>query len=431
MKDRGATFMSDHDAARRRCLPGPVRRAAAAALLAATAGGAPAVGVEWRAPAEWERQDAVWIGWRTRVDGAAHAPVVAEMVRTLAPHVAVRLVVEDPGLLPETAALLRGLGDPARVTVVYQRPTDFWFRDPGPHFLVGPRGRLRVADFLFSDYSNAGPRRLSHEARRQEGIDRDVARRLGAGTVRSHVVLEGGALEVNGAGAGLLSALTLRRNPHLTRTEIEQDLRRTLGLRRIVWLDEGLVEDAAGPRPIGDGLWGRGTGGHVDAFARFASADSILVADVAPDDRAGAVRAEDARRMAVNRRLLDAATDAEGRSFRVIPVPLPALHVRERPAAAADLPALRRHSAATAPGDGIHWAATASYLNFVVSNGVVLLPTYPGGTPAQRARDDGVGALFARLFPGRRIVRIDPLSLNWAGGGMHCLVRGQPSPGAR
>jgi agmatine deiminase len=245
-----------------------------------------------------------------------------------------------------------------------------------------------VADFLYSNYANVHPDSVSPKAIAHERIDEEVARRLGVPAVPSRVVMEGGSLEVNGRGTLILSELTRRRNPHLTAEQIEEDLKRTLGQRHVIWLKEGLAEDPQNLQRITGRFYGFGTGGHVDEFVRFVNDTTLLLAWVDEAER-----------------------DTH---------PIHMINY-----------AFREHDPTLVVGDTIQRVAAASYLNYVVTNGLVLLPKYwrPGMSSGQAEKDEEMRELFASLFPDREVVQIDVLALNYSGGGMHCLTQQQPRGG--
>jgi agmatine deiminase len=381
-------------------------------------------------PAEWEPHEAIWLGFRSHEE--SHDSVTIPMLRALTRHVDVRLVVEDESLIPDGIGFLVLEGvDTSRVRVFLQSPTDIWFRDPGPVFLRYGEG-LAVADFLYSNYANVHPDSVSPKAIAHERIDEDVARRLGVPAVPSRVVMEGGSLEVNGRGTLILSELTRRRNPHLTAEQIEEDLKRTLGQRHVIWLKEGLAEDPQHLQRITGRFYGFGTGGHVDEFVRFVNDTTLLLAWVDEAERdTHPIHMINYDRMMENLEILRRSTDQDGRPLRILRVPLPDVQSSPRTMTADRLPRFREHDPTLVVGDTIQRVAAASYLNYVVTNGLVLLPKYwrPGMSSGQAEKDEAVRELFASLFPVREVVQIDVLALNYSGGGMHCLTQQQPRGG--
>jgi agmatine deiminase len=385
------------------------------------------VTTSWVLPAEWEPHEAIWMGFRSREE--AYDSVTLPMLRALTRHIDVRLVVETNSLIPDGIGFLADEGvETSRIDVFVQSPTDVWYRDPGPVFLR--RGAaLAIADFLYSNYSNVHPDSVSAKALAHEKIDEDVARRLGLPTVPSRVVIEGGSIEVNGKGTLILSELTRRRNPHLTRKQIEEDLKRTLGQRHVIWLKEGLAEDPQNLQRIVENYYAAGTGGHTDDFVRFVNDSTVLLAWVDERERdAHPMNAVNYKRMSENFEILSRARDQDGRPLRIVRVPLPDVQYETRELNARRLTRYQQLDASLVIGATIRQVATASYLNFVVTNGVVLVPTYwrQGQSVSQREKDEKAGRLFESLFPDREIVRVEVLPLNYSGAGMHCLVQQQP-----
>lgn len=382
-------------------------------------------------PAEWERHEAIWIGFRTEEAGIAHEPLLQQMFKSLTPHVRVKALVEDSSLLPEGRAYFPLIGLAADgIDIIVEKPVDFWIRDPGPLFLVGNRHQLAVADFLYSNYANVPPEAYSPRALAHEQIDEAIARRLGVPVVESRAALEGGAFEVNGRGTILLTETTAKRNPHLTRSQLEHEILTTLGQKKVIWLNEGLAEDPLGFARIAGRYWGRGAGGHTDEFVRFADEHTVLLAWPTETQQEGELplAGMNARRMAENQALLNVATDQDGRPFTIVhfPVPEPLLTPYQIPADEIDL--FRAQDPTLVPGDTIFLTAAASYLNYVVTNGVVLLPSYweQGRPDIVREQDQQARRIVERYFPERKIIQLNPTTLNVLGGGMHCIVQQQP-----
>ncbi len=275
-------------------------------------------------------------------------------------------------------------------------------------------------------------RRMAVERNR---VDRDFAARLNLTAHRSPLALEGGGVEVNGRGLMIANEeLHRSRNPDQSRAQVNTELLRLPGIRKVLWLPAGLAEDVLLRATITGPYVAWGAGGHTDEFVRFADERTVLLAW--PGD-AEATQHPVARlnriRMRRNWDALKDATDAQGRRLRVIKVPMP--RIVQRRVVLSDkalldasvewsidyfAPQERRRV-----GEHLWQVASASYLNFVVANGVVVLPDFvPHGTsPAQQER---VRRLFAEVFTGRRIEFVDGISAHWVGGGLHCATLNQP-----
>jgi agmatine deiminase len=336
----------------------------------------------------------------------------------------------------------------------------FFFIRDATVLAQGPKGEVGAVNFRWSHYGTAGwcARRHAGDARAvascrpkfdalREGLDAAMGRELrrpsshagGAAragrTFDSDIALEGGALESNGEGTLIANEAFLRqRNPGRSRAQLENSLRRLPGVRHVIWVAEGLAEDPQMRASITAQHVGWGTGGHTDEFVRFADARTVLLAWPEDEDaQQHPVARLTHQRMEKNLALLQASRNAKGERLKLIKIPMPRPIQREvvlRDDAdtnwseqwrTADFPPGEGRKA----GDVLLQMAVASYLNFVIAPGLVLLPDYlPHGTPPERQAR--VEKLFADAFPGKRVVFIDAIGLNWYGGGLHCATLNEP-----
>lgn len=407
------------------------------------AGGARAGAVDPDAPppglsADFDPVSALWLS-----HAPGHEVLTEGLVTALQPHVRLAFLVPDA----ESAARVHALSPDLEVVVEPQ--ASFFLRDAAV-FTREADGSAGVVDFRASQYGAAawcvkrhGPGEersacVAHAkaaAAERDGLDRTIAQRLGVALHRTPLAMEGGGVEVNGRGLMIANAALYRtRNPKRSLAEVEHELLRLPGLRKVIWLPEGLAEDVHLRATITGPYVAWGSGGHTDQFVRFADERTVLLAwpDEA-DVRAHPVARLTRTAMRRNLSLLAAATDARGRPLRVIKVPMP--RIVQRRVVLEDDAELERSEAWRsdyfAPAEGrvagqaLWQIATASYLNFVVANGMVVLPDYlPHGTPPER--QERVQRLFEAAFPGRRIAFVDPISANWVGGGLHCATLNQP-----
>jgi agmatine deiminase len=370
-------------------------------------------------------------GW---LGGTPFSGVILDVMRVITPHVRVRLMYsaftsEDASMFREPfirspAAAedilrkrLQNEGvDLSRVDLFYYPQPVGAIQDPGPYFLRSTDGHLALADYGFD-----------HPDPRMEAMDREIASRLGLPTVRSPIASEGGARQVNGRGTLLLvESVELARNPDKSRDEIEHEHRRVHGATNVIWLKRGPADEEWGK--LRDGRWGIGTGGHVDVFARFADARTVLLAQVGEDEKdSSPIMRETYDRMEENFRILSAATDESGQPLRILRVPVP-----DTMTATTTYDALSTEERwwfeGAKPGDVIEFYLPAGYLNFIVANGVVVTARFwREGMPAsQRAKDRQALKVLEQAFPGREIVQIDAMPLLHEGGGLHCYSRNQP-----
>ena len=338
-------------------------------------------GAGYRMPAEWAPHVSTWLAWPhnadTWPDGLERVRRTwVEMIRALAGGERVDLLVNDAAAEAEAAAALRRGGVDGGVAFHRIPTVDVWVRDYGPTFIThaGLPGALAFVNWRFDAWGRKYPEYIADDA-----VPLRINESLGLPAFSPEIVLEGGAIEVNGAGCCLVTEQCLlnpNRNRGLGREDIETLLRSALGLRRIVWLAAGMAGDD--------------TDGHVDNLARFVDTETVVcVVEEDPRD-------ENHRALRENYRCLESAADARGRRFRVVPLPQP--------------------DPVTAGGTRL----PASYANFYIANGVVLVPLYGG------AKDRVALDTLAGLFPGRRVAGIDARALILGLGGIHCVTQQQP-----
>jgi agmatine deiminase len=398
----------------------------------------------FRIPGSFEPLSALWLGF-----DRGHAAWTAAMVTALAPHVPLRFLVRDPAAAQEARDTLHDLGVDVQDLRFHVDPQAAFFVQDAAVFAVDGRGRIGVVDLKWSGHGLAAwcQRRHADDAdqaaacadgihRERDTLSRTIAAFAGAKVIDTELHLEGGGVEVNGRGVMIANETLLRsRNPGVSRAELQRRLLQLPGVRKIVWLPEGPAEDPHLRSTITGDHVGWGTGGHTDQFVRFADARTVLLAWVSEAQAAAHPVARLTReRMQRNLEILQRATDLDGRPFRIVKVPMP--HTLQRPvvlSAQADTRYSEQWRADDfAPdeqrenGDTVMQVAPASYLNYVVANGVVLVPDYAAhGTPP--ATQNKVRAVFERSFPGRRIVFVDSAAANWYAGGPHCATLSQPA----
>jgi agmatine deiminase len=301
------------------------------------------------------------------------------MVRALHEYEQVNICVNDDEAAIHVRQLLAAADVNLCNVMLYKIPTnDTWARDHGPIFVKRQhegRVELAVTDWLFNSWGEKyGPWDLD------DVVPQKVAAHFNLPVFEPGIVLEGGSIDVNGCGTLLTTEACLlnpNRNPSLSRAEIEDYLRAYLGVHKILWL--------------GDGIVGDDTDGHIDDLARFVDPTTVVcVVEEDPTDVNYAILQDNLKR-------LQAMTDQDGRPFRVVPLPMP--------------------SPVEYEGNRL----PASYANFYIANGVVLVPTY------QCPNDQRALATIQGLFPSRQIVGIPCTDLVWGLGAIHCVTQQQPA----
>jgi agmatine/peptidylarginine deiminase len=337
----------------------------------------------FRLPAEWEPQAAVIIAWPTAAtDWSPRLPRIENAYTALAAAIArfetLIVCVPDASVREHVFRKLAAAGVAGeRVRIVEAEYDDTWLRDSGPLTLTNGID-FRLLDFRFTGWGG------KFDADRD---DRLVEMLFAAGIFRTAAhqridwALEGGAIESDGNGTILTTWRCLhQRHPHSDREEMTHLLEEALGAKRVLWLDHGYLE-------------GDDTDAHIDTLARFAPEDAIVFQSCDdPDDS----HFETLARM---RDELAALRTIDGRPYRLhaLPWPKPIVETEEQ----------RR--------------LAASYANYLVLNGAVLVPAY--GDPA----DDAAAGVIAAAHPGRKIVPIDARPLIWQNGSVHCLTMQLPA----
>ncbi|HUR94865.1 MAG TPA: agmatine deiminase family protein [Gemmatimonadales bacterium] len=335
-------------------------------------------------PAEWAPHRGTWLSWPHKEGSwpgnfGPIPAVFASMVRALADHEEVHINVAGPAMERSVRTLLADTGAGSGNVLFHYNPTnDAWCRDHGPIFVqreIGGRREQAIVDWGYNAWGGKYPPYDLDDV-----IPTRIGAELGLPVFHPGIVMEGGSIDVNGRGTLLTTEACLlnpNRNPHLARGEIETYLRDYLGVTKVLWL--------------GDGIAGDDTDGHVDDLSRFV--DEATVATVVESDPAD----ENYEPLQENLERLRAMTDQDGRPLRIVPLPMPRAIARE----GQRLP--------------------ASYANFYIANGVVLVPTY------DPPRDEEALATLRDLFPDRELVGIDCTDLVWGLGAFHCVTQQWPA----
>lgn len=339
-------------------------------------------------PAEWRRHAATWLTWpKDPLTWPDRVPQVEEiylrMLEALSPHEIVNLLVDDEA----TETSVRSRCDfPGAENIRFHRlqTVDSWIRDYGPNFLINDRGEVAYNDWIFNAWGNK-----YEELKADSEIPERLQPVLDVPRFVPNIVLEGGAIDVNGNGCVLTTEQCLlhpNRNPHLSQAEIEQYLKDYLGVSKVLWLGEGIVGDD--------------TDGHIDDIARFVSPNTIVCAlEEDPLD-------DNYELLNDNFERLKQMTDVRGQPFEIVTLPMPGVV-----------------GGSTGGGERNLERLPASYANFYIANGVVLLPVFG------HANDKRAVEVIQQLFPDREVAAINCEPLVWGMGTIHCVSQQQPRGG--
>lgn len=341
----------------------------------------------YRLPAEWEAHESTWLAWPHR---QADWPgkfqtipwVYGEIIRWLHLHEMVNILVNDAASEKKAIQLLTKLAvDFSRIQFWRYTTDRVWTRDYGPMFLIGPDRNKGIVDWQFNAWAKYPDWKK----------DAAIAGKIGAARDHSvwrptyndrRIVLEAGSIDTNGnrllmtTEECLLSDIQAR-NPGLGKEDLERIFSDYLGVKKVLWLGKGIAGDD--------------THGHVDDLARFVGVRTVVTVVATNQED------ENYEPLQENLALLSEMTDLEGRALEVVPLPMPApLYFNGQ-----RLP--------------------ASYANFYIANGLVLVPTF--NDPNDRI---ALGIL-SDLFPGRKVVGIHAVDLVWGLGTLHCMTLHEPA----
>jgi len=334
----------------------------------------------YRMPAEWEPHEAIWLSWPYDPESFAEGLPQTELayvhlIREIHKTERVELLVTGEPMERKVQGMLDRAGiDLRRVRLHRFDYADVWFRDYGPTFVRGKDKNLAMIRWVFNAWGG------KYEDLKRDTKVPDLLRDLlKLRTFEPGIVMEGGSIEVNGKGTVLTTEqclLNKNRNPKLNRTQIEEKLRENLGVEQVLWLKDGIAGDD--------------TDGHIDDIARFSGPRTLVCAveESQADDNWEPL--QDALQA------LSRMKDQDGKPFDVVPLPMP-----ER-----------------VEGGGRR--LPASYANFYIGNGVVLVPVF------RCPQDEKALNTLEPLFPGRRLAPIPCRELVRGLGTLHCISQQQP-----
>jgi len=350
----------------------------------------------YRIPAEWDPHAATWLAWPHNPEDwpgkfQAIPWVYAEIVRLLSAREQVHILVDDARAEQRAQSILERAGATLERLSFHRWPTNrVWTRDSGPIFIRDAEGRVAITDWSFNawakysdwQFDDRVPGRVA-KSLKMPAWQPSIERKNGE---KHRLVLEGGSIDTNGAGILLTTEECLlshvqERNPGVSRAQLEQAFHDFLGIDQVIWLDRGIAGDD--------------THGHVDDISRFVGTDTIVTA-IEPDTR-------DANHepLAKNLQRLKSARTLGGKQFTLVELPLPS-------------PVIFRAQ-----------RLPASYANFYIANGQVLVPTF--NDPNDRVALN----ILADVFKGREVIGIHSVDLVWGLGTLHCMTQQQPAAGSK
>jgi agmatine deiminase len=333
-------------------------------------------------PAEFEPHQATWLSWPHKEASwpgkiASIYPSYSSFVRELTRVEIVRINVADEHMRTNAFRILEAAGvDMGRVEWFIHPTNDAWCRDHGPAFLINPHAEHKKA-VVDWDYNAWGGKYPPYDL--DDVIPTRIAEHYGYPLFKPGIIMEGGSVDFNGDGTVITSTCCLlnkNRNPHLSKSEIERFLIEFYGQEQVLWVEDGIIGDD--------------TDGHIDDTVRFVNRDTVItVVEEDPND-------ENYDLLQRNLADLHRMRLADGKQLNIVEIPMP---------------------------DPVIWEdqrLPASYANFYIANGLVVVPTF------RSDKDDKVLELISGCFPDRKVVGIDSTDIIWGLGSFHCLSQQEP-----
>lgn len=343
-------------------------------------------------PAEWEQHEGTWLQWpyERRLSGYEREleRIWLAMVIILQEHENVHIIVCDEQHKRHVKNQLEYYQIGLKNIDFFIIPTnDVWVRDNGPIFVLDEMNNLTLTDWEFNGWGGRFEYQMDNQVPTMIGKDCKMP------VIKPPMVLEGGAVEVNGTGTFMAtksSILNPNRNPGKSQEEVEEILREYLGVTNFIWLSGSTKEESA--------LRGDVTDAHIDGAVRFTTETTVLYSDT--DDTSNPMY-----QMCKNHfKELQNATLESGKRLNLVPLPLPEPGV------------YRTVKVGTIPSNRV----VGKYCNYYVANNVVLVPVYGN------INDDRAKRIIGEQFPSREVIGINVLGLVDFGGALHCVTQQQP-----
>lgn len=334
--------------------------------------------MKYRMPAEWEFQEAVWFAWPTDKtlwpgNFANILEKFAKLITTVAQYTPVKLICADENKKLALKILKEHGAKYHQVQLVNIETNDVWCRDFGPIFVKDENDELAITDWQFNAWGG------KYDFELDNVVNDDIAVNEDCTIINIDTILEGGAIDVNGAGLLLTTEEVLlndNRNKDISKEKYEKLFKQYLGIEKTIWLKSGIAHDD--------------TDGHIDNLARFIDTKTIMIASERDEDSTNFIPLQE------NMKTIQDFVSEHCLDLKIIEVPLPdkVIHAKE------ELP--------------------ASHLNFLMTNELILVPTYNSST------DKAVLTQFRKIFPTKTVQGFDCSDFLQEGGAIHCLTQQQP-----
>jgi len=398
--------------------------------------------------AEFDLQESVWVSWcsgQAKI-GYPYAKTQTEIIHALAPYIMVKIFVSSQEELLKAKQMIGIDGIPKDQLLYYIVPNDnIWLRDISSAFLSDKKGKRSIPDFDFNSYGMKPflDTKMLEMDKLDANFKKLISKLFHLPLVKIDLVSEGGNRDTNGRGTLIVTdAVDQQRNPSITLEERVEKYKQGLNIKKVILLNKGIVQDDqlfSGPVYGSNGLQTAyttfGNAGHVDTFCRFVDPHTIVLAEV---DEAEAlidpIAFENRQRLEENYKILLNSSDQDGQPFKIIRMPaansfyvemgkgdplydaILALDFISKPDLPVNKISLQKNS---------EFLVATSYVNFLISNKVVLIAKYwqEGFSETIKIKDERALKTLQEIYPNKIIIQINPYNINLCGGGIHCLTQ--------
>ncbi len=398
--------------------------------------------------AEFDVQEAIWVSWSSDQAkiGCPYSHPQTDIIQALVRYIPVKVFVSNLDELVKAKAMLETNNTHIdRLSYYVMSSENIWLRDICTALLSNQYDMKAIPDFAFNGYGSEPFLNTSQLAGNKSDAEfrKFLGRLLQLPVFSSDLVSEGGNRETNGRGTLLVTdAVDRQRNPKMTDIERIEKYKNTLNVRKVICLNKGLVQDdqlfmgpVYGPDGGKTAYTTLGNGGHVDAFCRFVGPHTIVLAEVDKEEaKTDPIAAENRRRLEENYVILKNSTDQDEHPFEILRMPAAStFYVKMGPGDPIFdfLVSLNFNGIPTLPINQhplekeALFLISMSYLNFLISNEVVLVAKYwkDGYPDIIKRKDEQALRILRDIFPDKDIIQIDVFNLNLCGGGIHCLTQ--------
>jgi agmatine deiminase len=372
---------------------------------------------------EWTKQERAWIIWP--VDSSLHN-VYLKVLKELMSEVRITVIFDtersrDFFLLK----IQKDSIDSTPITLLINENAKGFSRDTGPFFSTDQNGKLQLIDFKWTNFG------VPTDSLKPQisGVEKTellklISKKSGIKYIQTDLVLEQGMIDINSKGVAIcFMESILQRNPSMDLISITAELKKQSGVNKIIWLAAAPVIDKITSGPRNANIFASGNNGHVESFVRFANDSTILLATIDSIERKyDPISSGDFYILNENLVNLKNAIDGFDTPYQIIELPTPAMrfHLLSKEDS--------MHYSMFVSGDIIYHAPQVSYINYLVCNDKVFVPQYykENLTDSEKNKDGIVMDLMAQFYPGKKIIPINPLPLNYLGKGVRSIVSLQP-----